>query len=85
MFWIGVGAYVTEVSKTIPKAPVSTAGCNWNLTTTAAVPTLLANITGMFNTTTREMFSTTSDMVNATTPAPTPAPEHEYVKLFPLK
>ncbi|WAQ97427.1 SC5A6-like protein [Mya arenaria] len=78
MFWIGIGAYVTEVSKTIPKAPVDISGCNWNLTTTAApiITTLNASMSTP---------STVAAMAtNATTVAITTTTEHDGGVFFPL-
>jgi hypothetical protein len=38
MFWIGVGAQIYKPNN--PKAPINITGCNWNLTSTAAPPTV---------------------------------------------
>ena len=72
MFWIGIGAYVTQVSKTIPKSPVSVIGCNWNLTTTAATTTVNGTVSAMMSTVTSSVV--TSGNV---TEAVTSAAEHE--------
>jgi len=72
MFWIGIGAYITEVAKTIPKAPVSIANCTWNVTT--VVSTL--NLTS--STLAPSTLSTLSSMAtNATTVAVATTTEHE--------
>ncbi|KAL4240018.1 hypothetical protein ACF0H5_000813 [Mactra antiquata] len=75
MFWIGIGAYVTEVSKTIPKSITSIRGCNWNLTTTAIPTTLNTTLAGVTST-----LSTSLSTVNSTTVAP----EHDGGIFFPL-
>ncbi|KAH3861686.1 hypothetical protein DPMN_024620 [Dreissena polymorpha] len=71
MFWIGIGAYITEVTKTIPKARVVLSGCNWNLTTTAATATVsainMSTTATPFITT--DIITTTMNSVNVTTTA----------------
>ncbi|KAH3861726.1 sodium-dependent multivitamin transporter-like [Dreissena polymorpha] len=81
MFWIGIGAYITEVTKTIPKARVVLSGCNWNLTTTAAT----ATVSAINMSTTATPFITTDIMttmnsVNVTVKAT----EHDGGIFFPL-
>lgn len=67
MFWIGIGAYVTEVSKTIPKAPVSYNGCNWNLTTTAAPVTANVSLSAVLSTVSSTVSSSTMNVTEAVT------------------
>ncbi|XP_052262230.1 sodium-dependent multivitamin transporter-like isoform X3 [Dreissena polymorpha] len=81
MFWIGIGAYITEVRNTIPKAPVVLSGCNWNLTTTAATATVSA--INMSTTATPYITTdiiTTINSVNVTTTVA----EHDGGIFFPL-
>ncbi|XP_060579186.1 sodium-coupled monocarboxylate transporter 1-like isoform X1 [Ruditapes philippinarum] len=78
MFWIGIGAYVTQVSKTIPKSPVSVIGCNWNLTTTAST-TINGTVSAMMSTVTSTV-ATTSNVTEAVTTAA----EHDGGPFFPL-
>lgn len=63
MFWIGIGAQV--VKPPIPKAKISIAGCNWNLTTTAAAVTPFLNST--VSTVTSAVTNTTMTLANSTT------------------
>ena len=58
MFWIGVGAYITKPY--IPRAIISTAGCNWNLTTTVSPNTTLASVTSTIATTVSSMATNTT-------------------------
>lgn len=90
MFWIGVGAYVTEVSKTIPKSKVSVAGCNWNITTTAAPVTTLGALVSNMTTTAPNAFNSTMtdvmEVANTTLSevVATTAKAHDGGPFFPL-
>lgn len=42
MFWIGIGSEIYKPNN--PKSPISTAGCNWNLTTTTSMTTAMTSL-----------------------------------------
>lgn len=80
MFWIGVGAYVTDVNKTIPKSITSTARCNWNITTTTTAATAAVNTS--FTLVTSTVSSSISSTANTTVASV--AAEHDGGIFFPL-
>ncbi|KAJ8318085.1 hypothetical protein KUTeg_003176 [Tegillarca granosa] len=63
MFWIGIGSEIYKPNN--PKSPISTAGCNWNLTTTTAMTTSMTSLSTMQTTFTDQFYNNGTDIIES--------------------